>query len=123
MDNIANSIRLTPAVKASGLMIEKDGEIKVTDAGLFAMAGMMAYDPDNEARMHCMSGFLHALRVARAGGLDEQAETVILWAFTENLVPGDGSPEGTALASLCRLISTLVGVGRMGQLMEGKKGH
>ena len=78
MDNIANSMHLTPAVQASGLMIEIDGEIKVTDAGLFAMAGMMAYDPDNQSRMHCMRGFLDVLRVARTGGLDEQTETVIL---------------------------------------------
>ena len=123
MDNLVKNLCLTPSVLASGLMIERDGEIKVTDAGLFAMAGMMAHDPDNESRMHCLRGFMRVLTVARTGGMDPQMETVILLAFAKEVVPGDGSQEGTALASLCRLISTLVGVGRMGHLIEGTKAH
>lgn len=123
MDNELNSMCLTPTVLEAGLMLEKAGEIWITDAGLFAMAGMMAYDLDNESREHCLRGFMRALSAARTGGMDPQMETVILRAFFKEVVPGDGSQEGTALASLCRHVATFVGVGRMGELIEGKKAH
>ena len=97
--------------------------MRINDAGLFAMAGTLAYDPYSESREHCLRGFLRALSAARASGMDPQIETVILWAFAEGVIPGDGSQEGMALASLCRLVATMVSVGRMGHLIEGKKAH
>ena len=123
MNNKLNCMSPTPGAISSGLMVLKAGQPHITDAGLFAMAGTIAYAREGESRGHCMHGFLRALKVARAGGLDQQAESVILWAFAENIVPGDGSPEGTALAALCRLVVMLVGVGRRAHLIEGKIAH
>jgi len=123
MNNELNFMRPTPGAISSGLMVLKAGQPHFTDAGLFAMAGTIAYAREGESREHCLHGFLRALKVARAAGLDLQAETVILWAFAENILPGDDSQEGTALAALCGLVASLVGVGRMIHLIEGRKAH
>lgn len=125
MDTIAKSMRLTPAALESGLMTERAGQLYINDAGLFAMAGMQAYNIDSESREHCMKGILRVLGVARAAGLDAQMETVILWAFAEEINPADGSDDGVALAKLCKLVAGLVGIGtgRMGKLIEGETAH
>lgn len=126
MDDMNKSLSPTSESVRAGLMIERNGEAYFTDAGLFAMAGSIAYapDPDHEdGRRHCMSGVIRALGVARAGGLDEKAERVILWAFAEGIAPADGSEEGVALAKLCCWVSDLVGKGRMEHLIAGNLSH
>lgn len=123
MNNELNFMSPTPGAISSGLMVLKAGQPHFTDAGLFAIAGTIAHAREGESHEHCLHGFLRALKVARAAGLDQQAESAILWAFAENISPGDDNPEGTALAALCRLVATLVGVGRMAHLIEGKKAH
>jgi len=117
-----------PGAVAAGLMSPqmRNGEPCLTDAGLFALAGMMAFstDPDDDdSRQHCLSGVFRALGAARNGGMEEKWERVILWAFSEHVDPADGSTEGNALAALCRLVSDTVGAGRMSVLIEGRKTH
>ena len=70
----------SPEYIAAGLMIQKNGETLVTDAGLFAFAAMIAHDLDAEpgSRKHCLKGFHRALNVARAGGLLEQMFSAVL---------------------------------------------
>lgn len=126
-------MRTTKNVPAPGAVVAgllhpqtRNGEPCLTDAGLFALAGMLAHDTDQgdeDSRRHCLSGVVRALGAARAGGMEEKWERVILWAFAEHINPVDGSAEGNALAALCRLVSDTVGAGRMSVLIEGRKAH
>ena len=125
MNNSLTEFSPTPEAIAAGLMIEKNGETFVTGAGLFAFAAMTAHDLDAEpgSRKHCLKGFRRALNVARAGGLLEQTERVIAWAFSDGINPCDGSEEGSALANLCCVVAQVAGPGRMGQLISGSPMH
>ena len=119
-DNLSN-LRVTPTAVTAGLLTEKDGEPHLTDAGLFAMVGMMAHDDEADSQVHCQDAFHRILTIARAGGLDTQEARVIQWAFTEGINPAEGSEDGTALATLCGRVARCVGAGRMAHICENKK--
>ena len=123
MDIELNNMVMTPNAVAAGLMAEVNGQAYITDAGLFALAGVFAHSPEIDSHEHCMKGLLRAMVVARASGLDAKEEAVIIWAFAEGFIPGDGSQEGAALASLCGRVAGLVGRGRMSSIIEGRKAH
>ncbi len=122
----------TPDAIAAGLLHPElhNGEPCFTDAGMFALAGMMAYgtefeggEADDDSRLLCARGVTRALRIARTGGMSEQMESAVLWAFAKGISPADSSEEGKALASLCRLVARLVGAGRMGHVISGEQDH
>ena len=116
----------TQGAVVAGLMHPylRNGEPCLTDAGLFAMAGMMAYGgEDDEPRQHCLTVFVRVLNAARASGLDALAEKVVTSAFSAQINPADGSEKGTTLAALCRHVSETVGPGRMLVLIEDRKAH
>ena len=101
-----------------GLMIEADGEIRITDAGMFALAGAMANDPDAENHSHCFAGVQSVLDAAVAGGFPKEIGHAVMWAFSEGINPCDDSEEGHALATICRQVARCTGPGRMGVLLE-----
>jgi hypothetical protein len=116
----------TQGAVVAGLMYPylSNGEPCLTDAGLFALAGMMAYSgEDDEPRQHCLTVFVRVMNAARASGLDALAEKVVTSAFSAQINPADGSESGNALAELCRYVSEIVGPGRMLDLIEGRKAH
>lgn len=101
-----------------GLMIEVAGEVRITDAGLFAIAGAMAHDPDAENREHCLAGVKSVMDAAVAGGFPQEVIAAVLWAFSEGIDPCDDSDDSRALATMCRKVSSCTGPGRMGVLLE-----
>lgn len=117
-----------PRAVAAGLMLppgSSTDEPRVTDAGLFAMVGAMAYSADLEqkTRLHNVGAVMRVLGVARNGGLDEWAENCLLDFFAEGVSPIDHDDKGKLLAVLCRLVSLSVGNGRMLSLIQGSKAH
>ena len=120
----------SPEAVASGLMLPDDGgEPKFTDAGLFAMAGMIAHDDDadGKASAHCMRGFLHILRIARAGGLTPENEIYIRHFFAEGINPFGDDLASKCLQEFCKLVALYViiaaGRGRMGHILSGNPNH
>ena len=114
-----------PAAVKAGIMTMRHGEPCVTPAGIFALAGVMAYDPtvDKEDSLRCAMGIHRTLDVAKASGLSELTARAILAAFALRVNPADGSVEGNALAALCRKVANAVGSDRMIYLIEGTPTH
>jgi len=106
-----------------GLMLEIDGEVRITDAGLLAIAGMMANDPDAENREYCLAGLQRAIDAAVAGGFPQDVSGAVMWAFSEGVNPCDESEDGLMLATMCREVARCTGPGRIGMLIEGAKLH
>lgn len=98
----------------------------ITSAGLFALLGEMAHDPDSDADAryrHC-SAIGRVLRAARRGGLDEQDETLVRRLFVEGVTAAGDDDRGRLLALLCRLVALTVGdIGRMSALIAGDAIH
>ena len=118
----------SPQAAESGLMHPqlRNGEPCFTDAGLFAIAGMLAYDADpdeEETRQHCMSRFVRVLDAARDGGMPDGELYVIARAFEHHINPADGSKEGKTLALLCQKAALAIGLGRMLDIIIGRKTH
>lgn len=116
-----------PAFVAAGLASSEtfNGEPMLTDAGLFCLAGMVAYDPDTdeERRYHILGKVLHVIRVAEAGGMDHEVCNWLTLLFAEQTDPvGEGDKE-KLLATLCRLVALFVGPGRVAALMGEEKPH
>lgn len=122
-------IEATPDAVAAGLMrppAEPGGEPMITSAGLFALLGEMAHDPDGEAdarHLH-FSAMGRVLRAARRGGLGEQDETLVRGLFAEGVTAAGDDDQGRLLALLCRLVALTVGdIGRMSALIAGDAIH
>lgn len=123
-----NQFQVDPRAIAAGLMLPPSGpndEPRFTDAGLFAMVGAFAYNPDidDTTRLHNLSALARVLSAARDGGLDEWAENCLFVLFAEGGSPVDPGDNGKLLAVLCRLVSLSVGHGRMASLAQGCKAH
>ena len=112
----------TEAIKR-GLMVEANSEVRITDAGLFAIAGMMANDPEAENREYYLAGLKRAIDAAVAGGFPQNVSVAVMWAFSEGFDPCDDSKDGLALAAMCREVARCTGPGRIGILIEGAKLH
>lgn len=117
------SFQATDRALAAGMLIERDGETLITEAGQFALAGLMANDDDAENKEHCATMIHRVMQQARAGGLEDQMAHVILWAFSEGINPFDDCKEGAQLANLCRYVTHIIGPGRMKAVMDGQKSH
>lgn len=122
-------IEAMPDAVAAGLMrppAESGGEPMITSAGLFALLGEMAHDPDSDAdtRYRHLVAMEQVLQAARRGGLDEQDETLVRRLFAEGVTaPGDDD-RGRLLALLCRFVALTVGdIGRMSALIAGDAIH
>ena len=115
----------TRAAVEAGLVVEINGEIHLTAAGLFALAGRAAFSFDIEpaCQKHNLLAISRVFRSAREAGLDPVCERTIRWAFSENVNPVDGTPEGEALAKLCRHVAALVDPVRMPSLVSGERLH
>lgn len=119
---LAWKLNQTEAMKR-GLMVEIDGESRITDSGLFAIAGMMANDPETENQEYCRAGLKRAIDAAVAGGFPQDVSVAMMWAFSEGIDPCDDSTDGLALAAMCREVARCTGPGRIGILIEGAKLH
>jgi hypothetical protein len=118
----------SPQAAESGLMHPqlRNGEPCFTDAGLFAIAGMLAYDADpdqEEMRQHCLIRFARAMDAARNGGMPDNELHVIARAFEHHINPADGSDEGKTLALLCQKAALAIGLGRMLDIIEDRTTH
>ena len=118
-----------PLAIAAGLMrppAEPGGEPMLTSAGLFALLGGMAHDPDSEANARHLhfSAMGRVLRAARRGGLEEQDETLVRRLFAEGVTAAGDDDRCRLLALLCRLVALTVGdIGRMSALIAGDAIH
>lgn len=124
--------QLCPSTQAvaAGLMLPDDGgEPKFTDAGLFAIAGMIAHDDDvdGKASAHCFRSFCRILRIARAGGLTPEDENYIRHFFAEGINPFGDDLASKCLQEFCKMVALYViiasGSGRMGHLLAGDPVH
>ena len=113
---------LKPSADAinAGLMVERDGEVRITEAGLFATACMLVFaaDTDEDERTRLIIGVDTALSEARRNGLNDYSAGMIIRAFRKGLVPIGPTAEGRDLARLCCNVSRLVGTGKMRQCFE-----
>ena len=113
---------LKPSAEAisAGLMVEHGGEVRITEAGLFATACMLAFaeDSDEDQRTRLIIGVDTALSEACRNGLNDYSAGMIIRAFREGLVPIGPTAEGRDLARLCCNVSRLVGAGKMRQCFE-----
>jgi len=118
-----------PIAVAAGLMrppAEPGGEPMITSAGLFALLGIMAHDPESDAAdaRYRLSAMGRVLRAARRGGLGEQDETLVRRLFAEGVTAAGDDDRGRLLALLCRQVALAVGdIGRMSALIAGDKIH
>jgi hypothetical protein len=118
-----------PLAIAAGLMrlpARPGGEPMITSAGLFALLGEMAHDPDSDAdaRYRHFVAMEQVLQAARRGGLDEQDETLVRRLFAEGVSAAGDDDQSRLLALLCRLVALTVGdIGRMSALIAGDAIH
>lgn len=124
-----DKIEATPDAVAAGLMrppAEPGGEPMITSAGLFALLGGMAHDPDSDAADagYRLSAMGRVLRAARCGGLGEQDETLVRRLFADGVAATGDDDQSRLLALLCRLVALTVGdIGRMSALIAGDAIH
>lgn len=109
----------------AGLMVEVNGETHITDAGLFAICCWFATidEVDEEERRSHAFNMHRVLRAARAAGFDERAEVILLGLLIDDVDPAGKSDKSKLLATICRLVSLMVGAGRMAQVITGTKAH
>lgn len=116
----------SPQALAAGLFVEPDGsEPKLTTAGLFALAGVLAFsrqcDPASSA--HCLQGVRRVMEAASKAGLSPQSEALIWALFRHGYDPAAGDDHGKALAALCRLVAAIIGPDLMRHLLSGEGTH
>ena len=117
----------TPQAIAAGLFATPDGsEAKLTMAGLFALAGVLAfsYQCDPESCAHCLRGVHRVMEAASKAGLSPQSEALIWALFRHGYDPAAGDEHGKLLATLCRLVAVVVvGPDLMTYLLSGEGSH
>ncbi|MDS4015002.1 MAG: hypothetical protein RKP46_11735 [Candidatus Accumulibacter sp.] len=116
----------SPQALAAGLFVEPDGsEPKLTTAGLFSLAGVLAFsrqcDPASSA--HCLQGVRRVMEAASKAGLSPQSEARIWALFRHGYDPAAGDEHGKALAALCRLVAAIIGPDLMRHLLSGEGTH
>lgn len=118
IDELADGLMRQPA--------EPGGAPMITSAGLFALLGEMAHDPDGDtdARHLHFSAMDRVLRTARCGGLGEQDETLVRRLFADGVSAAGDGDRSNLLAILCRLVALTVGdIERMSALIAGDVAH
>lgn len=116
-----NDFIASPQAVAAGLLSEPDGsEPKLTAAGLFALAGHLAFS-DQESSSHCFRGVQRVLEAARKAGLSQQSEALTWALFRHGYNPTAGDEHGKLLATLCRLVAVVVGLDLMAHLLSGER--
>lgn len=117
---IVDTLKPSAEAISAGLMVEQGSEVRITEAGLFAIACMLAFaaDTDEDERTRMILGVDTALSEARRNGLNDYSAGMIIRAFREGLVPIGPTAEGRDLARLCCNVSRLVGAGKMRRCFE-----
>lgn len=117
-----------PRAIAAGLMmppVESSGEPLISDAGLLAMVGSIAYSTeiDDDTRRHNLNSLTRVLAAAKSAGLDQWADEYLINLFSESFDPLGDDDKGKLLAVLCRLVSLTLGQGRISQLLCNAATH
>ena len=113
----------SPEAIAAGLFAEPDGaEPKLTTAGLFALAGNLAFS-DQESSSHCFRGVHRVLEAASKAGLSQQSEAPTWALFRHGYDPAAGDEHGKLLATLCRLVAVVVGPDLIAHLLSGENAN
>lgn len=105
----------------SGMAVERNGELMVTESGLFALSCIESFADDTaeDRRAALITGIDTALKAARHNGLSDFSASVVIQAFSSGFSPMDQTAEGRDLARLCNSISRYVGAGKMRFCLEG----
>lgn len=125
MLNDINTITATPEAIAAGLVAApkfKGEEIKFTDAGMFALAGMIGFSAMGEGqqgREHCRRGVFRVIDAAKANGMPHVVGEHIIRAFTD----GENPASNDEFAKLLQCVARIVKPDSAARLIAGEPTH
>lgn len=110
----------SPESVAAGLMAPGD-EVLITPAGMLAMAGRIAFDPDpdTEGRDHCIQGLYRVITTAEAYGLSKEIGDFLFECFARHINP----TEHPQMAEALRVTAKLVRPDSVLRLLGGEATH
>lgn len=107
-----------PSAVAAGLVTaprHQGSEPELTEIGLLAIAGALAFDEGEDSRIHNLNGVRKVLDTARNSGIPESVTDGLLSSFAAGHSAIDDEAMNHALHTVCRYCGT----GRVAAILSG----